>query len=324
MDQMRFDGRVVLITGAGRGMGQAHAVLLAARGAKVVVSDRGTDLFGQGGNASPAEKVVADIRKAGGEAIEYVADLSTEEGARGAVRAAVSAYGRLDVLVHNAGFTSGGMAFEHERLDRLDLQLAVNTRAAYCLIQEAWPLMIKQGYGRIILAASAAIHGIAGSIPYSAAKASYIGLVRGLATEGAPHGIKVNAIEPAGATRMSESMVESDFRTWFLRTMKPELVSAVVGFLGHEECAVSGEFLIAAGGRVARTVFADTVGYTNPALTMEDVKSHVHEVLEDRRYLFPKDGVEATALMATTLGFESGKALNIAGGAQASGGGTKA
>lgn len=320
MNEMRFDGRVVLITGAGRGMGRAHALLFAGRGAKVVVSDRGTDLFGRGTNTSPAEETVDAIRKAGGEAVGHTADLGSEDGARGAVRATLRAYDRIDVLVHNAGFTLGRMPFEQERLERLEMQLAVNTRAAYCLIQEAWSTMIKQKYGRIVLAASAAIHGIAGSIPYSIAKASYIGLTRGLATEGAPHGIKINAIEPAGATRMSESMGESEFRTWFLKTMKPELVSAVAAFLGHEECPVSGEFLIAAGGRVARTVFADTEGYVNPDLTMEDVRLHLPEVLADRRYLYPKDGLEATESMATTLGFRLHQPLSdVSGGAQEGG-----
>ena len=230
-------------------MGRAHALLLAERGARVVVSDAGTDLFGEGSDHEPASEVVAAIRATGGIAVPYVGDLTTEQGARDAVRTTVSAFGRIDVLVHNAGFTLGGMPFERESLDRLEKQLAINTKAAYALAQQAWPVMQTQRYGRVVMVSSTAIYGLPMSIPYSTAKASYIGLVRGLASEGASHGIRVNAVAPAGATRMANNLAESEFRTWFLETMKPELVSPVVAFLGHEVCTVTGELLVAGGGQ---------------------------------------------------------------------------
>ena len=287
-------------------MGRMHALLLASRGAKVIVSDLGTDLTGNGRSSTPAQDVVETIRAAGGDAVAYTEDLTTEHGARGAVRAAIDTFKRIDVIVHNAGFTLGERGFESETLDRLDKQLAVNTRAAFCLLREAWPSMCAQGHGRIVLVASAALHGIAGSIPYSIAKSSYVGLVRALASEGAPQGIKVNGLEPSAATRMSASMAESDFRTWFLKNLPLEPVSSVVACLAHDDCPVSGEFIISTGDRVARTVLVDTEGQRRAELTPEVVRDLLPAVLADERYLYPKDGSEAVQLMTRVLGYEGG------------------
>jgi NAD(P)-dependent dehydrogenase (short-subunit alcohol dehydrogenase family) len=314
MAEVRFDGSVVLVTGAGRGIGRSHALLLARRGAYVVVADAGTELFGTGGDPTAATTTVDEIRAGGGHAIAYTADLATEEGARGAVRIALSEGGRLDAVIHNAGFTSGGRPFEQETLERLDGQLAINTRTAFALAHEAWPTMQTQSYGRVVLTSSSALHGLPGSLPYSAAKASLIGLTRGLAAEGGPQGILVNAVEPVGATRMAENLAESEFRTWFLATMSPEQVSPVVAVLASEACPLNGELLVAGGGRVARTTFGETLGWVDPNLTPESVLEHLVDVIDDAGHVLIRDGVQASAHHAEILGFQPQEPITVAAG----------
>jgi NAD(P)-dependent dehydrogenase (short-subunit alcohol dehydrogenase family) len=255
---LRFDGLSVLVTGAGRGMGKAHAGMLARLGANVVIADAGVDLHGGGGDASIAETAATQLREAGGSASAYDADLASEDGARGAVRHAIDRFGRIDAVIHNAGFTLGAMPMEREGADRLDKQLAINTRAAFLIAQEAWPHFLAAGSGRIVIAGSSAMYGIAANTPYSVAKASYLGLCRALASEGEAHGIHVNLVAPSAASRMAEAMPGSAFRDWFLETLRPELVSPVVAWLAHPECDVNGETFIVAGGRVARVVLCET------------------------------------------------------------------
>ena len=315
MGDVRFDGRVVVVTGAGRGLGRSHALLVAARGGRVVVADAGTELFGTGGDAGPAASVVDEIRAAGGTAIPYLADLAEERGARGAVRSALAEWGRVDAVVHTAGFTMGGMDFRDESLASLDALLAVNTRAAFALAQEAWPHWLAAGGGRLVLTSSSALHGLPRSIPYSTAKASLVGLTRGLAAEGGPHGILVNAVEPVAATRMAENLADSEFRTWFLATMAPEQVSPLVAVLASDACPVNGEVLVAGGGRIGRTTFAENVGWIDPEPTPESVLAHLPDVLADDRHVVLRDGVHASAHHAEVLGFRPTEPVTVAAGA---------
>ena len=312
MSELRFDGRAILVTGGARGIGLAYAHLLAERGARVLIADFGTDLFGSGQDETPAREAVGAIRSAGGTAEYCLCNLAEEAGARGAVDATIAAFGRIDGIVHNAGFTSGGRPFIEETQERLEMQLGVNTRAGYTLAQQAWPLMLAQGFGRIVLTSSTAYYGMGGSVPYCTAKASVIGLMRGLADAATGTGITVNAVAPSAASRMSANLAESPFRTWFLATMRPELVSPVVAALVHEKCTVNGEMFVMAGGRVARTVLAETRGYVNPKLTPEDVRDNMAGLLADTDFAFPRNTSESLAVASRLLGKEGdGQAVEV-------------
>ena len=314
MSRVRLDGRVVVLTGAGRGIGRQHALLLARLGARILVADAGTDLFGRGGDPGPAESVAEEISAAGGVGVAYTSDLSTEEGARGAIEAARARWGRIDAVVHNAGFTLGGRNFADDSLDRLDALLSINTRAAFALASQAWPIMLDQNYGRMVFTSSSALHGLPRSIAYSTAKASLVGLTRGLAAEGAAAGIKVNCVEPVGATRMAENLADSEFRTWFLDRMRSELVSPLVAVLASDLCPVSGELLVAGGGRYARTIFGETPGWISADPSPDSVLEHLPTITDDSHIEVITDGVKASAYHAELLGFEPTRPVTVIAG----------
>ena len=280
----------------------------------MLVADAGTDLFGTGRDPGPAESVADVISAAGGAAVAYTTDLSTEEGARGAIDAAWARWGRIDAVVHNAGFTLGGKSFQDDSLDRLDALLSINTRAAFALASQAWPIMLGQNYGRLVFTSSSALHGLPRSIPYSIAKASLVGLTRGLAAEGAAAGIKVNCVEPVGATRMAENLAESEFRTWFLDRMRPELVSPLVAVLASEVCPVSGEVLVAGGGRYARTIFGETPGWVSDDPSPDSVLEHLAAITDASHIEVITDGVHASAYHAELLGFEPTSPVTVIAG----------
>ncbi len=310
---LRFDRQVVLITGAGRGMGKAHAEIFAGLGANVVIADAGVSLHGAGNDAGVAEDVAAELRARGLSAASYTGDLASEAGARGAVQHAIATFGRIDAVIHNAGFTLGAMPMEQESVERLEKQLSINTRAAFLICQEAWPHFLAAGRGRVVIAGSTAMYGLPRSTPYSTAKASYIGLCRALADEGGDRGINVNLIAPAGATRMAENMPDSSFREWFLQQMNPALVSPVVAWLAHPDCEINGETFVVGGGRVARVIIAEARGEILAGRAVEDARTAVTAALKATNAVPLRRFDESMKLMTDALGFKGEQALQFAG-----------
>src|ERR1700737_4222736 len=206
MPELRFDNRVAVITGAGRGLGRTYALLLASRGAKAVVNDTGGSMGGEGVNAGPADEVVREIRSAGGEAVACTASVSTPEGGSAIIKAALDHYGRIDILIHNAGNVRAASLKEMTQED-FDAVLDVHLRGAFHVVRPAFVHMCKAGYGRVVLTSS--IGGLYGNhcvANYAAAKAGVIGLSNVVALEGGADGVKSNVVVPAAVTRMADGL----------------------------------------------------------------------------------------------------------------------
>ena len=273
MAQARFDDRVAVITGAGRGLGREYALLLARLGAKVVVNDVGGELSGAGADAGPAQQVVDEIIAAGGEAIASSKSVATAQGGEAIVAAAVETYGRLDVLIHNAGNVRHAPLSEM-RVEDFDAVLDVHLRGAFNVVRAAFPIMCGAGYGRVVLTSSiGGLYGNRAVANYAAAKAGVLGLSNVAALEGAEHGVRCNVIVPAAVTRMAEGLDTSAYPP-----MGPELVAPVVGWLAHESCSVTGEIFTAIAGRVARVVVTESTGVYQPAWTVDEVGARIDEI----------------------------------------------
>jgi NAD(P)-dependent dehydrogenase (short-subunit alcohol dehydrogenase family) len=282
-----FEGRVAIVTGAGRGIGRAHARLLAERGASVVVNDLGGSAEGVGADAEPAALVAAEIVAAGGTAVAETSDVATEAGAQTLVDAAVVRFGRLDILVNNAGIMRWA-GFPKADAENLDSHVAVHLAGSFNTARAAWPLMVEQHYGRIVMTTSTGMFGLPKNLSYAAAKAGVVGLTRSLKTAGAAHDIKINLIAPAAFTRLAGAAPDDSPEA---TQMSPHLVAPMLAFLAHEDCPVSGEIYAAGAGRFARIFIASTVGYVHPtpAPTVEDVAQHWAEINDETGYYIPAD-----------------------------------
>ncbi|MBN6053575.1 SDR family oxidoreductase [Nonomuraea sp. RK-328] len=278
---LRFDDRVAIVTGAGHGLGRSHALLLAERGAKVVVNDLGGALDGSGASAGPAAEVVELITKNGGQAVANADNVATPEGANAIVQAAIDTYGRIDIVVNNAGILRD-RSFGKMTVEEFDAVLAVHVRGSYLVSRAAYPYMKEAGYGRVVNTSSpAGLFGNFGQANYSTAKMGLVGLTKTLGIEGARNGIKANAIAPVAWTRMTDSLLPAEFEAKFT----PERVSALVAYLVHDSCEVSGEVFTVGGGKVARVMVAEGPGWRSDDLTPEAVADNWGAVMAEQPYV---------------------------------------
>ncbi|MBB6125353.1 SDR family NAD(P)-dependent oxidoreductase [Sphingobium subterraneum] len=279
--ELRLDGQVALVTGSGRGLGRAHALLLAARGAAVVVNDPGGSLEGDGEDRMPADGVVEDITSAGGQAVANFDSVASEAGASAMVAAAIDHFGRIDIVVNNAGNFLPRRSFTESSSESFAKIWAVHTMGSINVIRAAWPHMVGQGYGRIVNTAShTGLLGSRGSLEYSVAKAAILGLTKTLALEAAELGIAVNAIAPGALTRPVNQM-EEVAQLVPPGAFEPDLVSPTVLWLCHPECGVNGEVLGVMSGTTTRIKIAETQGYWSSTPTPEAIRDHFTHIMAE-------------------------------------------
>ena len=273
MTERRFDGRVAVITGSGRGLGRSYAELLGSKGAKIVVNDTGSAIKGEGTDTGPAEEVVQAIKASGGEAVACTESVATPEGGKAIIEAAMDAFGRIDILIHNAGNVRYG-ALDEIPYEDFKAVIDVHFMGAFHVVRPAFPLMKGAGYGRVVLTSSiGGIYGNAHVVNYGMSKAGMVGLNNIIGIEGADFNVKSNIILPGAVTRMAEGLDTSQYPP-----MGPELVAPVVGWLAHESCSITGEMLVSVGGRVARAFIAESEGMYRPSWTIDEVGDNIDAI----------------------------------------------
>ena len=295
MADIGFDNKVAIITGAGGGLGREHALLLASRGAQIVINDLGGTVDGSGeGTEGPAHTTAKEINDLGGVAVADTNSVATPEGGEAIVQTAVDAFGKVDIVINNAGILRD-KAFHNMTPDLLEPVLDVHLKGAFYVTRPAWKLMREQNYGRVINTSSnAGILGNFGQTNYGAAKMGLVGFTRVLAVEGARNNIKANAIAPIAKTRMTEDLLGP-----MGDNLAPELISPVVAWLAHEDCPVTGEVYSCGGGMVARFFIGLTTGIYEPELSLEMVRDQFDTIRDEDGYLVPTEtGDELRKLLA--------------------------
>ena len=278
-ERISLDGKVAVVTGAGRGLGRAYVELLAERGARVVVNDLGTDVSGFGKDSTVAEQVAGLIRSRGGEAIAEDSDVSTPEGGSALIARTIEHFGRIDLLVNNAGIC-GSQPFEDAALDDFDHYWRVHLGGPVNTVKAAWPHMVAQRHGKIILTTSyVGLFGMRGQATYAAAKGAVVGLMRVLAVEGAQHGILVNTISPNGYTRMHPAagsrMAEVDGKA----IMPVEAVAPVIVWLASDDCSETNRIYNLEAGAIQRIAIVMGPGFYDPHLTPESIAENYAKVV---------------------------------------------
>jgi NAD(P)-dependent dehydrogenase (short-subunit alcohol dehydrogenase family) len=279
---IRFDGQVSIVTGAGAasGLGRAYALFLAARGAKVVVNDLGVGPDGRGIVPVHADRVVEEIVASGGEAIADGHSVTDPPSAEAIVQAALDAWGRVDILINNAGVNLSA-PFADITLKDIQRTVDVHLMGTIWMCRAVWPHMQSRGYGRIVNISSGTALGMRYLAVYGAAKAGIMGLTRSLAIEGAEHGIGVNSLAPSAGTgsALYISQLSAEYERHLL-SRRPEQVAPTAAFLAHESCGVSGRHFAAAGDGVKELFFAETLGYSKENLQLEDVHDAFDIILD--------------------------------------------
>jgi NAD(P)-dependent dehydrogenase (short-subunit alcohol dehydrogenase family) len=285
MSDIRFDNRVVIITGAGGGLGKTYALDMGRRGAKVVVNDLGGKADGSGAGHSMADQTVKEICDAGGNAVANYDSVATPEGGEAMVKAAVDKFGRVDVVINNAGILRD-KTFAKMTPEDLGAVIDVHLKGAFYVSQPAFRAMKDSGYGRFLFTSSAAgIFGNFGQTNYGAAKMGLVGLMHVLSVEGAKYNIRCNAIAPTARTRMTEELLGP-----MAALVAPETTTPLVTYLCSEQCDLTHQIFSCGGGRFARVFIGVTPGWTAPKgapISAEDVRDHIDAIRDEHGYTVP-------------------------------------
>jgi NAD(P)-dependent dehydrogenase (short-subunit alcohol dehydrogenase family) len=291
MDDIRFDGRVAVITGAGGGLGRSYALYLAKRGARIVVNDLGGTTDGQGNDNSAADAVVAEIQALGGTAVANYDSVATAQGGARIVETALDAFGTVDIVINNAGILRDASLVKMSS-ESFDLLIDVHLKGAFYVTQPAFRVMKEKGYGRIVYTASAAgVFGNFGQANYAAAKMGLVGLSSVTAIEGAKYNIKSNVITPIARTRLTESVMGNVGEMF-----APEFIAPMVAYLVAEDCAYSHEIFNVGAGRYSRVFIASAPGWNAPAGTtpsVEDIRDNLAAITSTESYKIPLGAVDA-------------------------------
>jgi NAD(P)-dependent dehydrogenase (short-subunit alcohol dehydrogenase family) len=298
-EQITFDGRVALVTGAGGGLGRTYAIELARRGARVVVNDLGGGVDGSGSSTSAADLVVEEIRAAGGEALANYDSVATAAGGDAMVSAAVDGFGSLDIVINNAGILRD-KSFANMTVDEVNAVLDVHLRGGFHVSMPAYRHMKDRGYGRFVFTSSASgLFGNFGQANYGAAKAGLVGLSNVIAIEGVKYGIKSNAVAPIARTRMTEDLLGplADF-------VDPDRVTPLVVYLCSEQNPFTHEIFTVGGGRYGRVFVGTNRGWfagKGEAPSVEDVAGHLDEIRDVGDYVVPGNNTDEIMLLGQLL-----------------------
>eukprot|EP01116_Phalansterium_solitarium_P021606 TRINITY_DN678_c0_g2_i1.p2 TRINITY_DN678_c0_g2~~TRINITY_DN678_c0_g2_i1.p2 ORF type:complete len:308 (-),score=146.13 TRINITY_DN678_c0_g2_i1:179-1102(-) len=296
-DQLRFDGKVVVVTGAGGGLGRSYALFFAARGAKVVVNDLGGSTTGEGKSSKAADVVVNEIKQAGGQAVGNYD--SVEDGEK-IIQTAIDAFGRVDIVINNAGILRDVSFMKMQEKD-WDLIFRVHVKGSYSVTRAAWNRMRDQGYGRIIMTTSAAgLYGNFGQANYSAAKLALVGFANTLAIEGEKRNIHVNTIAPMAGSRMTETVMPPDL----VEGLKPQYVAPLVGYLCHDSCSENGGVFEVGAGWISKVRWQRTHGafLDINTLSPEEIAKHWSEAVDfEKNPSYPTAVAESMSLVAQNL-----------------------